>query len=52
MAKALLDIVQKCIRDEERQDCFTEFYRVVHAGIDAYAIQEARMQQRLNPSRN
>jgi hypothetical protein len=52
MAKALLEIVQDCIREEEHRDALEEFYRVAHAGLEAFCIQDERMRQRLKPSRN
>ena len=52
MATALLDLVQNCIRDEERRDAFEEFYRVCLAGLEAHSIQEERLRHRLGPSKN
>jgi hypothetical protein len=52
MATALLEIVENCIREDERRDAFAEFYRVVHAGIEAFCVQDERMRQRLKPSNN
>jgi hypothetical protein len=52
MAAALLEIVENCIREDERNDAFAEFYRVAHAGLEAFCIQDERMRQRLKPSRN
>jgi len=52
MATALLEIVQNCIREEDHRDAFAEFYRIAHAGIEAFCIQEERMQQRMTPSNN
>ncbi len=36
MAVALLDIVENCIRPEERLDALQEFYAVCKAGIEAF----------------
>ena len=35
------------IREDERGDAFDEFYRVAHAGLEAFCIQDERMRQRL-----
>ena len=37
---------------DERRDAFDEFFRVVHAGLEAFRIQDERMRQRLKPSKN
>jgi hypothetical protein len=52
MATALLDLIQNCIREEERRDAFEEFYRVCLAGLEAHALQEERLQRRIGPSEN
>jgi hypothetical protein len=52
MARALLEIVQNCIRPEDHRDAFDEFYRVCKAGLEAYSVQQTRMEQRLRPSWN
>jgi hypothetical protein len=52
MARALLGIVQNCIRPEEHRDAFECFYETCKAGIEAYEIQRQRMQVRLHPSNN
>jgi len=52
MATAILEVVENCIRPEERRDALNEFYRVCMAGIEAYQIQAERMRQRLHPSKN
>jgi hypothetical protein len=52
MAKALLDLVVPCLREEEHQDAFEEFYAVCKAGIEAFCIQQDRMQRRLRPMDN
>jgi hypothetical protein len=52
MAQAILDIVQPCLREDERLDALTEFYIVCKAGIEAYEMQKTRMLLRLNPTRN
>jgi hypothetical protein len=52
MARALLEIVPNCIRPEEHRDAFNEFYHVCKAGLEAFSVQQARMEQRSRPSRN
>ena len=52
MATALLEIIGPCLRDEERNDAFWEFYRVTRTGIESYVIQRNRELARLNPTRN
>jgi hypothetical protein len=52
MAQAMLDIVEPCLRYEERLEAIGEFYIACKAGIEAYEIQKARLQSRLNPTNN
>jgi len=52
MSTTLLEIVENCIREEEKLDAFQQFYQVSKAGIEAYHLQFDRMQQRLKPSSN
>lgn len=52
MSQAMLEIVGPCLRDEEKLDALSEFYIVCKAGIEAFCIQQARMQHRLNPTKN
>lgn len=49
---ALLDTVKDCLRPESRQDFYEEAYCICKAAIEAYSIQAAREQHRLNPSAN
>lgn len=52
-ARALVEIVAPCLREEERRDAFEEFYRVCVAMIEAYEQQMQREAARLcKPSRN
>ncbi len=48
----LVEIIAPCLREEERQDAFREFYAVVKAGTEAALIHYAREVSRLHPSRN
>jgi hypothetical protein len=52
LATALLEIVQHCIREEERRDAFDAFYEACRAGIEAHDIQRQRMHLRLHPFNN
>jgi hypothetical protein len=52
MAKALIDVVAPCIREEERREAFDEFYRICLAGIEAFVIHWNRMESRLHPGKN
>jgi hypothetical protein len=52
MAKALLDVVAPCIREEERRDAFDAFYRICLDGIEAFLIRHNRMESRLHPGKN
>jgi len=53
IALHLLQVVEGCLRDEEKQRVFEAFYEVVKAGLDAYQVQSQRMLERLNkPRRN
>jgi hypothetical protein len=52
LAIALLEIVQGCLREEERRDAFEAIYQACRAGIEAHDIQRQRMQTRLHPFRN
>jgi hypothetical protein len=49
LATALLDIVQNCIRQEERRDAFEAFYETCLAGIEAHDFRQQRMQMWLHP---
>ncbi len=52
MATALVEIVQNCIRPEERRDAFDAFYAACKAGLESYESQRARMLERLRPMEN
>lgn len=52
MAVALVEIIAPCLREEEHRDAFEEFYRVCHAGIEAYVAQTDRKGRQLLPGRN
>ena len=52
MTHTLVDLVAPCLREEERQDAFNEFYVVCQAGLEAFCIQQERMIHRLNPTKN
>jgi hypothetical protein len=52
LAIALLEIVQNCIREEERRDAFDAFYEECRAAIKAYEIQRNRILTRLHPLSN
>jgi hypothetical protein len=52
MAHALLEIVQNCLRPEERRDAFEWFYETCKAGIESYDVMRDRMQHRLRPMKN
>jgi hypothetical protein len=52
IAVALLDLVEGCIRPEERRDAFDEFYCACKAGLENYEMQRARMIERLYPTKN
>ncbi len=52
MAKALLDMVAHNYREDEHRDVFEAFYTACKAGIEAYAINDDRMQRRLRPLNN
>lgn len=52
MARALVEIIAPCLREEEQRDAFEEFYRVCHAGIEAYVAQASHKERQLLPGRN
>ena len=52
LAVALLEIVENCIRPEDRLDALQEFYQAAMAGLEAYDTMREREARRLNPSRN
>lgn len=48
-ATVLLETVGLCLPANEQKDVFDEFYSAVKAGIEAYEVQRARMEERLHP---
>jgi hypothetical protein len=50
IAMAILDRLN--LRDEEKAHCYEELHDICKAGIEAYEIQNNRMQRRLNPLQN
>jgi hypothetical protein len=52
LAAALLEIVENCIRPEERRDAFDAFYTAAKAGIESYELHADRMRRRVQPSAN
>lgn len=49
MARALVEIIANCLREEEHRDAFEEFYRVCHEGIGAFATQVNRNESPQGP---
>ena len=47
MARALLEIIENCLREEEHRDAFEEFYRVCRVGIESYIAQKAWLEQKI-----
>jgi len=52
MAKAMLAIIQNCLRPEEHGDAVEAFYEVCRDGLLNYEVKRDRMEQRLRPSVN
>lgn len=52
LATALLEIVENCIRPEERRDAFDEFYVACKGAFECYEIKNRREELQLKPSRN
>ena len=53
VARRLVEIISPCLRPEERQDAFREFYDVVLADLQSYArAYRAEEANRRKPSRN
>ena len=42
MARALVEIISPCLRQEEQGEALREFYSVVRAGLEAYEAQLRR----------
>jgi hypothetical protein len=49
MTRALLGLIAHNFREEEHRDIFEEFFNVCRAGLEAYCLQDDRMQQNLRP---
>jgi hypothetical protein len=53
MSRALVEIIAPCLRPEEQQEAFREFYEVIRAGLEAYEAQlERKTLGATRPSRN
>jgi hypothetical protein len=52
MARAILDCLSPCLREEEKLEALRESYLVCKAGLEAFCIQHERMLARINPTRN
>jgi hypothetical protein len=52
MAKAILDVVERCIPPGQHQAAFSEFYQAALAALLSYDIQTRREESRLKPSNN
>ena len=52
LASALLEIIENCIRPEERRDAFESFYDACKGASECYEITKRREETRLMPSRN
>ena len=51
-SRHILELIAGCISEEDHPDAFAAVYERVKAGIEAYEIQNNRMEQRLKPGRN
>ncbi len=52
LATALLEIIENCIRPDERRDAFEEFYAACKGAFECYETMKRREETRLMPSRN
>ena len=52
LAQHLMELISGCIDAEQYPEAFGAVYERVKAGIEAYEIQNNRMERRLNPGRN
>jgi hypothetical protein len=52
MARAVLEIVAPCIREEERREAFNLFYEACKAGLEHYELKADRIRKRLMPGKN
>lgn len=51
-AKASLDVVAPCLREEEQAEVFGIFYQIAVASLEAYEAMVQREANRLHPSDN
>ncbi len=52
MAHALMNVVAHNFREEEQRELFSEFYNAARAGLEAFCVQETRIERRICPSKN
>jgi hypothetical protein len=52
LAKVLVEMVEGCLRPEERREAFLGFYEAGKATLESYEEQAARMERRVRPSAN
>ncbi len=52
LAKAILDIIAPCLREEEQREAFGQFYEACKAGFMHYEERADRMMRRLRPLEN
>ncbi len=52
LAKAILDIVAPCLREEEQKEAFGMFYEACKAALMHYEERADRMLHRLRPMNN
>jgi hypothetical protein len=49
MTRTLLGMIAHNLHEEEHRDIFEEFFGVCQAGLEAYCLQDKRMQHQLHP---
>jgi hypothetical protein len=52
LAKAILDIIAPCLRDEEKRDAFNMFVETAKASFEHYEMMADRRTRRIGPSNN
>ena len=52
LATVLLELVENCIRPEERRDAFEAFYDAAKAAFERFETKSHRMHCRVRPSNN
>lgn len=52
LAKANLDIVASCLREEEQREAFNQFYEAAKATLIHFDERANRMRRRVDPSNN